>query len=104
MAIDRVEALKNLLEQDPSNTFVRYGLAQAYAAGGSLNDAATEYQSILTANPDYVPAYFHLGQTLEKLSRYDDARGVYRSGIEACGRVGDAHTSSEIQAALDLLG
>jgi hypothetical protein len=31
------------------------------------------------------------------------ARSMYENGIEACGRTGDGHTRSEIQAALDLL-
>jgi hypothetical protein len=55
-------------------------------------------------NPNYSAAYFHGGQTLEKLDRIDEARVMYQAGIEASGRAGDLHTKSEIQAALDLLG
>jgi hypothetical protein len=41
---------------------------------------------------------------LDKLGRREDARSLYREGIEATTRIGDLHTRSEIQAALDLLG
>ena len=54
-------------------------------------------------NPNYPAAYYHGGQTLEKLGRREDARALYRQGIEATTRIGDLHTRGEIQAALDLL-
>jgi tetratricopeptide (TPR) repeat protein len=101
--MDRTAALKALLEQDPKNSFVRYGLAQAYANSGQLDDAVHEYQQLVTVNPDYVAAYFHGGRALEKLGRIEDAREVYERGIQACLRTGDGHTRSEIQGALDLL-
>ncbi|MCS7026160.1 MAG: tetratricopeptide repeat protein [Bryobacteraceae bacterium] len=103
MSIDRIEALRALLVQDPKNSFVRYGLAQAYAGDGRLEDAVLVYRELLERDPSYVAAYFHLGQTLEKLSRLDEAREVYLRGLDACTQKGDFHTRSEIQAALDLL-
>lgn len=103
MAIDRVQALQTLLEQDPGNSFIRYGLAQAYASDGKLQEAVACYRELIAANPDYVAAYYHGGQSLEKLGRVDDAREIYEQGIAACSRTGDSHTRSEIQAALDIL-
>jgi tetratricopeptide (TPR) repeat protein len=103
MATNRIDALKQLAEQDPSNTFVRYGLAMAYATSGELEQAIGEFRGILETNPDYVAAYFHGGQTLEKLGRLDEAKAIYVQGIAAATRTGDAHTRSELQGALDLL-
>ena len=103
MPVDRIEALKALLEQDPKNSFVRYGLAQALAAGGKLTEAVAAYRELLDADPLYVAAYYHGGQALEKLGDLDGARAIYETGIEASTRKGDLHTRSEIQAALDLL-
>ena len=40
----------------------------------------------------------------EKLGRIDEARGLYRRGIEVTGAMGDDHTRSELQAALTMLG
>lgn len=104
MSIDRLEALKSMLEQDPKNAFVRYGLAQALAQAGRLGEAVQSYRDLMAADPDYVAAYYHCGQTLEKMGRTDDARSVYEDGLVACTRKGDMHTRSEIQAALDILG
>ena len=57
----------------------------------------------LAAHPDYSAAYFHGGQTLERLGHSAEARDLYQRGIEATTRKGDFHTRDEIQAALDLM-
>jgi tetratricopeptide (TPR) repeat protein len=97
----RIEVLKQLLEQNPASTFARYGLAMEYVNSGALDDAVEEFEAILAADPSYSAAYFHGGQTLEKLARLDEARNFYRRGIAATR---DAHARSELQAALDILG
>lgn len=93
-----------MVAQKPNDSFARYGLAMEYANSGDLENALQEYRALLAANPNYSAAYYHGGQTLDKLGRREDARSLYREGIEATTRIGDLHTRSEIQAALDLLG
>jgi tetratricopeptide (TPR) repeat protein len=101
---NRLEVLKSMVAQNPTDSFSRYGLAMEYTNSGDLQGAVQEYQALLAVNPDYSAAYYHGGQTLEKLGRREDARALYRKGIEATMRIGDLHTRSELQAALDLLG
>jgi tetratricopeptide (TPR) repeat protein len=103
MPSNRIEILKTMLEQDPANNFARYGIAMEYLNSGELDQAVAAFGNLTEINPDYVAAYFHGGQTLEKLGRTEDARAVYARGLEACRRTGDGHTASEISAALDLL-
>jgi tetratricopeptide (TPR) repeat protein len=103
MPANRLEILKTMLEADPSNSFAQYGIAMEYLNAGDLAEAAEAFGKLTRANPDYVAAYFHGGQTLEKLGRREDARSVYTIGLEACARTGDTHAQSEISAALDLL-
>jgi Tfp pilus assembly protein PilF len=104
MASNRLETLRGLLEQDPANTFVRYGLAMEYVNQGQLEEAVAEFRNALQHNPNYAAAYFHGGQTLEKLGRTDEARVMYEDGISVTTRTGDHHTRAELQAALDILG
>ena len=101
---NRLEALKQILDQKPSDTFARYGLAMEYARLGRFEDALAEYGELLAINPDYAPAYFHGGQVLERLGRTDEAKDFYRRGIEVTTKLGDQHARSEMQTALDLLG
>ena len=102
--MQRLETLKAMLEQNPSDTFARYGIAMEYVRGGELEQAVREFRELLATNPNYPPAYYHGGQTLEKLGRTDEARALYQQGMDVSTRVGDLHTRSEIQAVLDVLG
>lgn len=101
--MDRQGALRAMLASDPKNTFARYGLAMEYARAGKVDEAIAEYKMLVENDENYVAAYFHGGQALEQAGRIDEAREWYQRGIEAATRTGDAHTRSELQAALDLL-
>jgi len=100
----RLEILKSMVEQNPADSFARYGLAMEYRSTGDLGAAMAEFRTLLAAHPDYSAAYFHGGQTLERLGQTAQARELYLQGIEATTRKGDLHTRDEIQAALDLMG
>ncbi len=104
MENSRLDILKNMVAQNPNDSFSRYGLAMEYRKGGDLEGAIREFRALIAVNPGYCYAYFHGGQTLEKLGRVDEAATLYRDGIEAAARTGDQHARSEIQGALDLLG
>jgi tetratricopeptide (TPR) repeat protein len=104
MASDRLETLKSMVAQNPGDSFSRYGLAMEYRNAGDLETAIREFRLLIAANPDYAAAYYHGGQALERSGKLDEARELYRKGIEVTTRKGDLHARSEIQAALDLLG
>jgi tetratricopeptide (TPR) repeat protein len=103
MAINRLETLKGMVAQNPTDTFARYGLAMELRNTGDLEGSVAEFRALMKQNPDYSPAYFHGGQTLERLGKLEEAREVYLHGIEATDRTGDQHAKGEMQAALDLL-
>lgn len=103
MASTRLEILKSMVEQNPADTFARYGLAMEYRNAGDLAAAVAEFRALIATHPDYSAAYFHGGQTLERLGQPAEARELYLRGIEATTRKGDFHTRDEIQAALDLM-
>jgi Tfp pilus assembly protein PilF len=104
MGTERLEILLSMVERNPADGFARYGLAMEYANSGDLVTAVEHFTQLLEHNPNYAAAYFHGGQTLEKLGRIDEAKGLYRRGIEVTGAMGDDHTRSELQAALSTLG
>lgn len=104
MATGRIEILKAMVEQDPDGAFGRYGLAMEYVSAGDLEAAAEQFRTLLERNPGYAAAYFHGGQTLEKLGRTEDAKELYRRGIDVTRASGDGHTRSELEGALALLG
>lgn len=92
-----------MLDRNPADSFARYGLAMEYANSGNLDEAVREYQAIVETNENYAAAYYHGGQALERLGRVEEARALYEKGVEITGRLGDAKTQNELQAALDML-
>ena len=99
--MDRIDALKSMLEADPANHFVRYGLAQEFVKLGNDDRAVEEFLCILEASEDYQAAYYHAGKALERLGRLAEARALYLKGIEVSHTTGDSHARSELEAALE---
>ncbi len=93
--------LAQILAQDPNNRLARYGLAMEYVNTGRLESAIPEFEAVLKTDPSYGAAYYHGGQTLEKLGRLDEARDYYKRGIAATH---DPHARGELEAALAILG
>jgi tetratricopeptide (TPR) repeat protein len=103
MATNRLDILRQMVGQDPSNSFARYGLAMELANCGDFTSAVSEFRTLLQRDENYAAAYFHAGQALEKCGELEQARAMYEKGIEVTTRTGDLHTRGEIEAALNML-
>lgn len=93
-----------MLEQNPTDSFLLYGLANEYKNEGDLDKAVSSYRRLLEVNPEYVAAYYQCGQALESAGDSAAAAATYDAGIAIARRIGDAHALSELQAARDILG
>ncbi len=102
--MSRLEAVKGLVAQDPSNSRIRFMLCMEYLGAADYTSALAELRELLSRDPDYVAAYYQAGRAGEELGETDTARHFYQQGVEAARRLGDAHSLSELQAALDILG
>jgi tetratricopeptide (TPR) repeat protein len=99
--MDKIAMLSEILQQNPTDAFARYGLAMAYAGEGKTDEALREFASTTEYNPDYVPAYQMAAQTLLKLGKFDEARAKLQAGLAACERTGNAHAASEMSVMQD---
>src|SRR3981189_3234566 len=100
-SMDKIALLTQILEQNPTDAFARYGLAMAYTAENNTDQALTEFSTLIQHNPDYVPAYQMSAQTLAKLHRSEEAIALLKEGLAAAQRTHNAHAASEMQALLD---
>ncbi len=99
----RLELLKRYLQEDPSDSFLRYALALEFIA---LNDHLMAYEQLtklLFDDPDYLAAYYMAGKTAEAIQKNDAAKNWYAKGIEVAKMQKDLHTMNELSAALDSL-
>lgn len=99
--MDKIAALTEILTQDPTNAFARYGLAMEYAGQGNVETSLQEFQRLLTDHPDYTSGYFMAAQTLAKAGRTSEAKTRLTEGITSARRTGNQHALSEMQAMLD---
>src|SRR5258708_40265988 len=102
--MDRLAMLNEILEQNPSDPFARYGLAMEFSKSGRIEDAMAEFAKLLAAHPDYTPGYFMAAQTLASANRTDDARKMLHDGIASAKRTANSHALPEMEAMLAELG
>jgi len=102
--MDRVAMLQEILSQNPSDAFARYGLALEQSSRGNVEVALEEFSKLLSAHPDYTAGYFMAAQTLARADRTDEARKMLANGIASAKRTANAHAQSEMEAMLADLG
>ena len=95
-----IAQLTKLLEAEPHDAFLLYGLAQEYAKSGDTLRAVEHFDRCLAADPAYCYAYYHKAKALIAASRVEEAREVIEAGMAKAREVGDAHARGELQALL----
>lgn len=98
--MDRVAMLNEVLSQNPTDAFARYGLALEYSNAGEIERALEEFGKLLTAHPDYTAGYFMAAQTLAKADRVEEAKKMLVDGIASARKTGNGHAQSEMEGML----
>ena len=98
--MDRIALLTEVLAQNPTDAFARYGLAMEYSNSGEVERALEEFGKLLATHPDYTAGYFMAGQTLAKAERTEEARKMLVDGIASAKKTGNGHAQSEMEGML----
>lgn len=93
-----LDQLQRLLEADPNDAFVLYGLAQEYARLKRHAEAVEHYDRCLAVDPLYCYAYYHKARSQAATGDSEGARATIQAGIGAARKVGDAHAAAELDA------
>ena len=102
--VDRIALLSEILSQNPTDAFARYGLAMEYSKSGEVERALQEFAQLLANHPDYTAAYHMAAQTLVSARRIDEAKRMLVDGISSARRTGNTHAQSEMTAMLEEMG
>lgn len=78
--MNRIEALKAMVAQNPADAFARYGLAMELINGGEIAGGVAEFRALLEHNPNYAAAYFHGGQALRNWETWNRRASFMRKG------------------------
>lgn len=101
--MDRLAYLKQLIAATPDDPFPRYGVAMEYKSQGRHDEAKAAFAELMSAFPNYVPAYLMAGGNFEALEDLAMARRTYEEGIAVARTAKDAHTVGELESALAAL-
>ncbi len=99
----RMQQLLKMLEREPNDTFLLYGLALEHKKAGDAAEALTLLDRVTTLDPGYCYAYHQKGLINESQDDLEAARRAYRAGIDAARTKGDEHARQEIEAALMMI-
>ena len=82
MTASRIDTFKQMLESDPENTMVRFGLANEYLKAEQYEEAVAALKDYLSRADDEGAAYGMLARAYEKVGKRDEARRAFERGIE----------------------
>ncbi|WP_104421794.1 tetratricopeptide repeat protein [Neolewinella xylanilytica] len=102
--MSRKEQILQLLEGSPTDAFLRFALAKEWEQEGNDPAALNIYRSLVNDQPNYVGTYYHLGKTLERMERPQEAWKIYSRGIEITRQLGEQHAMRELAGARLELG
>ena len=95
-----VEELLELLEEDPNDYMLRYGLGMEYLRGQRYAEAAAAFEQAIQAQPDYSVAYRELGRCLMRLGQSEKARPILTRGREVATQKSDLQVIKDIEQLL----
>ena len=100
MAQSRIEVFEQILQSDPTNTAVLFGLAKEYEKAGDDPRLIEALERYLAAADDEGNAYGMLARAYERTNQPDKARGAYQRGVDVSMAHGHPGMAEEYRAIL----
>jgi tetratricopeptide (TPR) repeat protein len=94
---NRLPQLLQFYEEDPSDEFILFALAQEYQKSGDLAQALHFYQILYNSSPSYVGTYYHLAKLHLQLQSQASAIDTLKEGIKVAQAAQDHHALAELQ-------
>ena len=99
---NRIEVFKQMLEADPDNTMVLFGLANEYLKAEDYEKAIRTLEEYLSKADDEGAAYGMLARAFEKTGDSEKAKAAYEKGIEVSNAHGHPSMAHDYQMTLEM--
>jgi len=100
MSSSRIEIFRQILETDPDNSNVLFGLAKEYEKAGLTQELVDTLNLYLASSDDEGNAYGMLGSAYEKIGDRSKAREAYERGVAAAMSHGHPSMAEEFRMTL----
>lgn len=99
---NRIEVFRQMLESEPGNSMVLFGLANEYQKIGDWPNAIETLEKYLAGADDEGAAYGMLAKAYETTGNRERAREIYERGIEVALAHGHPSMAQDYRMTLDL--
>lgn len=99
---NRIEVFQQMLETDPDNTMVLFGLANEYQKIEDWQKTIETLENYLAKADDEGAAYGMLAKAYERVGDRESARKAYEKGIDVSMRHGHPSMAQDYRMTLDL--
>ena len=99
---NRIEVFQQMLESDPDNTMVMFGLAKEYEKVGKHDKIISILETYLTKAEDEGNAYGMLAKAYDQSGNREKAIETYKKGIDVSMAHGHPSMANEYKMTLDL--
>ena len=101
MTASRIDIFKQMLQSDPVNSSILFGLAKEYEKAGQGQEMIETLERYLAIADDEGNAFGMLARAYEQAAQPDQARATYQRGIDAAMAHGHPSMAEEYRAALE---
>ena len=99
---NRIEVFKEMLETEPDNAMVMFGLAKEYEKIGETTEVINLLENYLAQDTDEGNAYGMLAKAYDQTGEREKAIKTYEKGIEVSLAHGHPSMANDYQMTLDL--
>ena len=85
----KIEQFKKILQLDPKDETLWFGLGKAYMGDDNWAEAVPALEQCIQVRPNYSAAYLALAQSLQQLEQFEKCRSICGEGITVATTNGD---------------
>lgn len=89
MANPKIEQFKKILQMDPKDETLWFGLGKAYMSDENWEEAIPALEECIKVRPNYSAAYFALAQSLQRNHEFEKCHTICNEGISVATNNGD---------------
>jgi tetratricopeptide (TPR) repeat protein len=100
---DRIQAIRQLLENNPEDVFLHYSLGMELARAERIDEAMERFDECIDLDPAYLPARIERARALRATGQLAEARQAFADALAAARQAGDTHAADAVRQQLDSL-